>query len=181
MLDPAVIESLRIPFPPERPMLVEEQVLRSAAAEQALRIGRRLADGFDAAADSWIATMERVRRSVEGAPIEGQSPDDLQLLSATIDDFETVAEMRAKHGARLQKRIAREVKTAFQTDPSLAAAHRAFGGRIVATEKRIVDALLDYALFLRAVRAEIDPAARGGRVFEATDDLARYLASVGAV
>jgi hypothetical protein len=89
--------------------------------------------------------------------------------------------MRAKHGARLQKRIAREVKTAFQTDPSLAAAHRAFGGRIVATEKRIVDALLDYALFLRAVRAEIDPAARGGRVFEATDDLARYLASVGAV
>ncbi|GJE70286.1 hypothetical protein [Methylorubrum podarium] len=180
MLDPAIIESLHIPFPPERPALVEEQVLRRAAAEQALRIGRRLADGFDAAANSWIATMERARRSVEGATIESRSAEDLRLLSATIDDFETVAEMRAKQGARLQKRIAREVKTAFRTDPSLAAAHRAFGGRIVATEKRIVDALLDYALFLRAVRADIDPAARGGRTFETTDDLAGYLAGLGA-
>lgn len=93
MLDPAILESLHIPFPPERPALVEDQVLRSAAAEQAARIGRRLADGFDAAADSWIATMERARRSVESATIESESPADLQTLSATIDDFETVAEM----------------------------------------------------------------------------------------
>ncbi|MEH3120256.1 MAG: hypothetical protein PGN25_22415 [Methylorubrum populi] len=180
MLDPVVLESLHIPFPPERPVLVEEQVLRSAATEQAARIGRRLADGFDAAADAWIATMERAHRSVEHATIESASPADLRTLSATIDDFETVAEMRAKHGARLQKRIAREVKPVFQTDPSLAAAHRAFGGRIVATEKRIVDALLDYALFLRAVRAEIDSSTRGGPTFETSDSLARYLAGLGA-
>jgi hypothetical protein len=180
MLDPAIAESLHIPFPPERPMLVEEQVLRSAAAEQAIRIGRRLADGFDAAADVWIATMERARRSVEAATIVSHASDDLQTLSATIDDFETVAEMRAKQGGRLQKRIAREVRATFQSDPSLAAAHRAFGGRIVATERRIVDALLDYALFLRAVRADIDPAARGGRTFETTDDLAGYLVGIGA-
>lgn len=180
MLDPAIIESLHIPFPPERPAMVEEQVLRSAAAEQAARIGRRLADSFDTAADTWIATMERARRSAEGATIESESPADLRTLSATIDDFEAVAEMRAKHGARLQKRIAREVKAVFQSDPSLAAAHRAFGGRIVTTEKRIVDALLDYALFLRAVRAEIDPLARSGPTFDTSDGLANYLSGLGA-
>ena len=75
--------------------------------------------------------------------------EDLRTLTTVIEDFEAVAAIRAKRSARRQRQVAREVKATFKVDPSVAAARRAFGGRIVATEKKVVDALLDYALFLR--------------------------------
>lgn len=181
MLDPAILLSLQVPLPPEQPVLVQERMLQSAAGAQADRIGRRLADSFEAAADEWLASMERARVSVEHAKVESQAvEEDLRTLTSTIEDFEAVASIRAKRGASLQRKMAREVKAAFKVDPSVAAARRAFGGRIVATEKKVVDALLDYALFLRAVRADINPASRGGRTFDNAADLERQLASLGA-
>jgi hypothetical protein len=83
-------------------------------------------------------------------------------------------------GARLVKRLRRDVKALFRIDPSLGAAARLIGDRLVTTEKRIVQGLLDYALFLRAVRAEGDPASRGGPTFHDVEDLARHLNDLAA-
>lgn len=181
MLDPAILHSLQARFPPEQPAIVEEQVWRSVAGEQAERIGRRMADSFDKAADEWIASMDRARLDAEHARIESAAAaEDIALLTGVIDDFEAMADLRARRGAKLERRLRREVKAAFRGDPSVAAAKRAFGQRLVATEKRVIDALLDYALFLRAIRTEIDPGARGGPTFDSSQDLERHLTSLGA-
>ncbi|MEN3238901.1 hypothetical protein PUR29_36310 [Methylobacterium ajmalii] len=181
MIDPAILLTLQVPFPPEQPTLVEERVLQSTVGAQAERIGRRLADSFDASADAWIGAMERARLSAEHAKVSSvAAEEDIQTLDSLIADFEAMADIRAKRGARAQRQITRDVKATFKVDPSLAAARRAFGARITATEKRVIEALLEYALFLRAVRAEINPASRGGQTFETMDDLERALASLGA-
>ena len=183
MLDPAILHSLEARFPPEQPAIVEERVWQSVAGDQAERIGRRIADSFEAAANEWIAVMERGRERIGDVQIQ-INPEtlavDLAVFDRLVEDFEALADLRARRAAREERRHKRSVKASFASDPSVGAARRAFGQRIVAVEKRVIEALLDYALFLRAIRSEIDPRARGGPTFSSTADLQRHLAGLGA-
>ena len=61
--------------------------------------------------------------------------------------------------------MGREAKAYFALDPSLGAVYRDMGARLIAIDDRVLKGLTDYALFLRGVRAERDPAPRGIRRF----------------
>lgn len=179
MLDPAILQSLDAPLPPQVPTIVHERVWQSSLAQQAERIGRRMADSFEADAQKWIGTIERRMKEAEAFKLGGAaSPEERRQFAATIEDFEAYGEMRAKEAARLAKQIRRDVKAIFKIDPSLAAIYRSTGERLIAIDKRIIAVILDFALFLRASLAEFDPDSRGGPTFSNGADLAKHLESL---
>ena len=176
MLELALLLDTELRFPPEQPTIAIERSWQSFAAAQSDRIGRRLNDSFDKVADDWIESINRVKARAEHASIKAEVvTGDIEVLSRLIDDFEAMAELRALKARRADKQEGRIIKQLFKSDPSLAASRRTFGQKLIATEKRIVEAMLDYALFLRAVRAEIDPSSRGGPAFSDPRDLQKHL------
>lgn len=181
MFDPAILMSLEASMPPQPPIFAEERVWQSPEGAAAARVGEKLTRHFDEQANAWLAQLDAIKQQAQSVAIgEVATPDELRQLSDLIDEFETHADLRAKGIVRLTKRIRRDVKAHFRVDPSLGAATRAVGDRLIATDKRIVEGLLSYALFLRALRADGDPDSRGGRTFDTPDDLGAYLDSLVA-
>jgi hypothetical protein len=181
IMDPATIEALNIPPPPWRPPLVEERPWLSRAAQDAERIARKHSDAFARYAEDWFATLERAKATLDSMPLEPLSAEELFAFDRLIEEIEASAEQRATQQSRMAKRVRRDHKKLFAEDPSLAAVERAFASRVFATDDRIIEALLDYALFLRAFRAERDPEARGGPTFDDPAALKRHLdALIGA-
>lgn len=179
MLDSVVLLSLEGHMPPQPPAVAEERVFQSGAGAVAERLGRKLTAAYDVQADQWLERLDRIKAELELRPTSGLgSPAQLSHISALIDEYETHAELRATGTARLEKRVRRDVKALFKVDPSIGAALRDVGQRLNRTDRRIVEALLDYALFLRAIRAEADPESRGGPVFDDPAALARHLDSL---
>lgn len=181
MPDPALLHALQTRFPPEQPAYVEERVWQSVAGAQAERIGRRAADSFEKMADEWVAHVEAMRLEAEGLTFETDDPaGDLQVIAEIIADFEAMADLRAIRSSKTIRQMEKRARAAFKVDPSVGAARREFARRMAAIEQRLIDALLEHALLLRAVRAQMDPASRGGPVFDNPDDLAKHLAGLGA-
>ncbi|MCJ2074061.1 hypothetical protein MKK68_00040 [Methylobacterium sp. E-016] len=168
-------------MPPQPPVMVQERVWQSPGGAAQQRLAQRLADDYDARATAWLARMDNVKAEAEEISSLGlASPDDLATMDNIIEEYEAHADVRALFSSRLVKRIRREVKAMFEIDPSVAAAARDGGNRLIATDKKIVEALLDYALFLRALRAEGSGEAHGGPTFDNADDLQRHLDSLAA-
>jgi hypothetical protein len=181
MLDPAILSALEARMPPSPPPIAEERMWQSPAGAAAERVGSKLAAAFQAQADAWMAELDETKRQFESLPVPGPMTEwERAQLTDLVEEYEAHADFRAKHSARLAKRIRKEVKAYFKTDPSLGAAARAVGDKLIATDKRIVEGLLDYALFLRALRAEGDPASRGGPVFDDAAALAKHLDTLAA-
>jgi hypothetical protein len=181
MMDPAILMAMDLPPPPWRPQIVEERPWRSRPAESAERIARKYGDAYARYADEWVSRVNRTKAELETMPVERGTHEELAQLMRTIEEFESTAEQRALEGARLAKRGQARVRRLFRTDPSLAAVERAFLDRLFAIDERIIGAMLDYALFLRACFAEANPAAHGGPIFDDPAALERHLnALVGA-
>lgn len=175
MLDPAIIQ---MPLPPEMPQIAIERVWVSSVAEQAKRRADRLIREFEAQLGTWKATIDQLKTTtLVQAPTAHFTQEERAEIDQLIQDFEAHAEQRATVNARMAKRAARDVKRQSATDPSLAAVTRTFKDRLVVLDREIIDAVLDYALFLRAFRSDRIPDSRGGRTFEDPADLARYLDS----
>lgn len=181
MLDPAILLSLEARMPPQPPQIVEERAWQSPAGVAAERVGTKLVAAFETQADAWMAELDRTKGQFEGFVLpQPMSEWDRAQLTRLVEEYEAHADLRAAQSARLVKRIRRVVKAYFRADPAVAAAVRTTGERLVAIEKRIVQGLLDYALFLRALRAEGDPASQGGPVFDDVEALARHLGDLAA-
>lgn len=179
MLDPAILQHLEAPMPPQVPTIVHERVWQTTAAEQAERLGRRLIDSFKTSAQGYINDVNRLMKEMEVLQPEAPGDEDImRRMNRLVDDVETYAELRAKDSARLAKRINRDVKAMFKQDPSVAAVQRSFGAEIIATEKRMISTLLDFALFLRTCRAQFDAESRGGKTFDSESDLSEYLSGL---
>jgi len=180
-MDLATIEALNVPPPPWRPPLVEERPWLPRAAQDAERIARKHSDTFARYAEDWFAILDRTKAALDSMPLEPLSAEELSAFDRLIEEIEASAEQRATQQSRMAKRVRRNHKRLFAEDPSLAAVERAFASRVFATDDRIIEALLDYALFLRAFRAERDPEARGGPTFDDPAALKRHLdALIGA-
>lgn len=177
MFDPAILMALEAPMPPEVPRMVEERVWRSSGLDAAAREATRIADSYTAMVDNWLARLAAVQLAYGqvSEPTGAASQATLDTITDVINRTEAHAEWRAKWRSRFEKKSRRESKRLFATNPALAAIERPFVARLLATDDRMIEALLEHALFLRAVRSEWDPAARGGPVFDNSRELGRYL------
>lgn len=178
MLDPAIIQALQAPLPPEMPQIAIERVWVSSVAEQAKRQADRLLREFEAQLGTWRVKVDHLKTATLAQTSTALfTPDEQAEIDQLIQDIEDHAEQRATVNARMAKRATRDVKRQFATDPLLAAVTRAFKDRLMTLDREIIDAMLDYALFLRAFRSDRIPDSRGGRTFDDPADLARYLDS----
>ena len=177
MFDPALLQTLEMPLPPAPPMSGYERPWQTRQAEQVQKLADRLAAAYENYVRDWRSRVDAVRQASTAIPLSPFTLEEARQLDELIEEVEQFAESKAIVSARLAKRVARDVKRQFQTDASLAAVTRSLGSRISAADQEIIEEVLDYALFLRAFRAERSPLARGGRTFGDLADLARYLDS----
>ena len=180
MPDPALLHSLQTPVPPARPEIAEEQEWFSPAAERARRLASRMVEQFERDLDAWAERIRGNRREIEREASRADPTEVVAGLSRHIEDIEYQAERRAISAARFEKRANRLTRQWFSRDPAFGAIHRSLVDRLVAGERRAIDDLLEQALYLRAFRAERDPDARGGPVFDDPGEMERYLRSAVA-
>lgn len=162
-------------LPPEIPRIVEERQWLSALGHRAARRTMAVADGYQAMADAWIARLQRLQDSLSASAAQDAAAGDLDALTEAIERTEHFAERRAGWRRSFEKRSRRALKRTFSFDPSLAAVERAFITRLLSIDDLIIEAMLEHALFLRAIRAEFDPNARGGPTFSDPQEMQRYV------
>lgn len=167
--------ALDLPAPPALPHGVEESIWRSDAATRVARYGRRILVGYEAAATTWIDSLRRLKTASAALGRAALSPAECNEISNLIDDIETMAELRAIERTKTSRQDEIDLTSMVAGDPAIGAAARDINRGLLETDDRVIEALLDYALFLRAFRAERHRAARGGPVFGPGDDLRDYL------
>lgn len=181
MLDPAILTALDPPMPPEVPRIAEGPLWRSSGHEAAEREATRLADDYTRSVEAWLRRIATLQVGFGQVTPDLTDTAALAAIGETISRVEAHAEWRAKWRSRFEKKSRRENKKLSATDPALAAIERPFIQRLLANDDRMIEGLLDHALFLRAVRSEWNPEARGGHVFDDPHELGRYLRAAVAV
>lgn len=174
-MDPALLLALDISAPPTRPQIVEERPWRSAEADAMKRVVDKALISYQAQVDVWSDSLRQLRIRASAIPFQLLSESDHAPLDTLVSDLEAAAERRAINLARSIKQARRDVKTAFATDPSLGAVLRDAEKRFHIIEERVIDDLLEHALFVRAFKADRDPLAKGGPAFSKPEDLEEYL------
>ncbi|MDK1377081.1 MULTISPECIES: hypothetical protein [unclassified Sinorhizobium] len=136
---------------------------------------------LDADLDAWIEEGMRIRAQVWEMPrTETEASEEAQLLGQVIEIFEANRLREAKDLGRMQKAFRRDQKAAEKISKSAADILREVDGRLLSHLERSIEARLEFALFMRAHRAELDTDSRGGPVFDNTTDLEAYLNSIMA-
>ncbi|MBV9218803.1 MAG: hypothetical protein JOY94_05260 [Methylobacteriaceae bacterium] len=132
-----------------------------------------LVDAYADLAKIWRDRMAEIRRRLI-AQFPPQPADDreLQQLGAAIQEIEELAESRAAESSRQFKKRNRYIG---RFDASMARIYGHAAEQLHEINQQMVEAMLDFALLMRAVRAEADPESRGGPTFENPEDLRRYL------
>lgn len=181
MLDPAILLSLEALTPPQPPVTVQERAWLSPLGIAVQRVSQRLVSAYGTKAEEWSRQLDAFKAQLEFFKLE--APESMEILAALdrlIEEYKAHAESRAALSRRLNKQVRRDVKELFKIDPSLGAAGRTIGDALIATEKRIVEDLLDFALVLRAVWAEASGEDRGGQTFGDAETLKRHLDALAA-
>jgi hypothetical protein len=131
----------------------------------------------EASVASWREAGLKLRASLwQMAGSEADRPD-LHALSAVIDGYERHLRSEARRLRRMERWGENDVANAAPSDQDLVRRNIA---RLMALAYGYYREAQDFALFLRAVRAELDPDARGGPVFGDPDALEAYLLSAVA-
>ncbi len=181
MFDPAILLSLQTLTPPQPPVTAQERVWLSPAGEAAQRVSQKLVEAYSAQADEWERHLAELKTQLHVTrPNPPEDTEVLSLLDQMIEEYEAHAEIRAAQSGRLVKRIRRDVKAMFQADPSIGAVGRTAGAKLIATDRRIVDELLEFSLVLRSIRAEASGEDQGGPTFDDPEALKRHLDSLAA-
>jgi hypothetical protein len=178
-MDPAILAAIEMTMPPSPPQIVEERPWLSTLAQRGLTIQKQLIDQYRRAVDSWMAELIALGNEAESARPAIKAALDSETLSSleeAIANMETVAEIRARALAKLRKRAPKKTKRVRSFDPSLARVLYRGYHELVEIDEKVIDALLEHALVLRALKAEVDPASKGGPTFNSPDELRRYLA-----
>jgi len=181
MFDPALLLSLEALTPPQPPVTVQERAWLSPLGTAAQRVSQRLVEAYGTKSEEWSRQLDAFKTQLESFKLQApESAEILATLDRLIEEYEAHAEIRAMLSRRLIKRVHRDVKGLFKIDPSLGAVGRTTGDALIATERRIVEDLLDFALVLRAVRAEASGEDRGGPMFDDAEALKRHLDALAA-
>jgi hypothetical protein len=174
-MDPSLLLALEISAPPARPQIVEERLWLSSEAEGAKRHIDRTLLSYRAETDRWAESLRQHRIRSAAIPMQPLLEGDYVTLDNLITDLEQTAERRAINLARSIKKARRDIKAAFKVDPSLGAVLRDAERRLHDIEEKIIDDLLEHALFVRAFKADRDPEAKGATEFSDAADLAKFL------
>ena len=125
----------------------------------------------------WIERGQVIRTLLWRAAHEENSWFTLRDANSLIELYEGNVKNELREVEKLKKQIRREQKGMSPAD-QLAFSRRQ--GRIVDLGQRFLANGQDFALFLRALRAELDPDARGGLTFDDPAALEKYLLSAVA-
>lgn len=129
--------------------------------------------------DQWIAEGHRIRLQLWAGFRRGENSEvGARFITDMLERYEELRVRDAKVLARVQKSFRREVKQASAISREAGEALKEVDERLLAFWDRELRARLDYALFMRAHRCELDPNSRGGPVFDDPDELGRYLEKV---
>ncbi len=163
---------------------------RSIVREAAL-----LPDAVDAFRESQLAQIKDVERQLEKWIVAGRakrerfwrmvkgnraSARSLAHLTSLIESFERNRLEDAKDLAGMRKAFRRDQRQAAKLSKDAAAVLQEIDSRLLAARERELEERLDFALFLRACRAELDPDSRGGKTFGSAADLKSYLSSIAS-
>lgn len=179
-IDPTVIDLLgHLAWRP--PSIVREAALlpnaidafRESQLAQIKEVERQL--------EKWIrlglAKRERFWRMVEGNRASVRS---LAHLTSLIESFERNQLEDARDLERLRKAFRRDQRQAAKLSREAAAVLKEVDSHFLDARERELQERLDFALFLRACRAELDPDSGGGKAFDDAADLKTYLMSIAS-
>lgn len=178
MFDPSIISDLERLFaappaffsPPaiSRPYAIPLSATVTSQLERIVRFYEQYMAGFH-------GQVSQMRELVsDQIANKSAGPEDIATFTVLIELLEDFAEDRAKTSARQRKdRYSRNKGR----DPALASVFATMTQRVYDLDKQYVDATSKFALFLRSIRSQIDPEARGGPTFDNSAELSRYLTS----
>lgn len=176
MLDFALLKALEMPLPPEMPRMVEERVLLSDAGVRAQKLADRIVAQYEADTSRWLGTIDTVVSAYSRVPRDDKATAELmETFAGDIAEIESMAEYRADQRVRFAKRGQRDTKRWFKLDPSLGAVSRSVVSRLLAADDKVIAGLLDFALFLRAARAQHNPEPEVSPVFDNPKDMLQSL------
>lgn len=124
----------------------------------------------------WIERGQAIRTLLWRAAHEEQSWFTLRDANTILELYEKNIKNEVRAVEKVKKQIERERK---RLSPADQVAFNRKQGRIADLGQRFLESGKEFALFLRTLRAELDPDTRGGPTFENPDDLEAYL--LGAV
>jgi hypothetical protein len=179
-LDPTVIDLLgHLAWRP--PSIVREAALLPNAIETFRESQLAQIKEVERQLEKWIAIgrtkRERFWRLVEGNKASARS---LAHLATLIESFERNRLEDAKDLGRLRKAYRRDQQQAAKLSRDAAAVLKEADSRFLAARERELQERLDFALFLRACCAELDPDSRGGKTFDDAADLRGYLSAIAS-
>ncbi|MBL7405454.1 hypothetical protein INQ30_24225, partial [Escherichia coli] len=107
-----------------------------------------MADRLEADAKVYIDAMAATQRRLDGSkPTTFGTPEEIARFAQAIASYEGVAELRAHNAVKMQKRAERQAKLEAKLYPSVTVARRKILKRLLETDRRLIDAILDHALF----------------------------------
>ena len=123
-----------------------------------------IADGRNLRTDLWQRAMEEVHED-----------ERLNALTKIIEVLDAKHKEASREIERLQRGFRKGQKEAHAISPRAGAALAEVDNRLFSYLKRDLEERMDIALFLRAVRAQMDPESRGGPTFDDPKELKRYI------
>lgn len=131
----------------------------------------------EASAAAWREDGLKLRASLwQMAGTDADRPD-LQALTAMIDGYERFLRGEARRIRWMERWSEQDVADTADREREPV---RSNSARLLAIANGYYRDAQDFALFLRAVRAELDPDTRGGPVFDDPGELESYLLSAVA-
>ena len=150
-MDHVVAPALETVLPPMRPDIVDETQWLAPTIDALDRAADQMVAQFELDVATWAGRLARSRRDLANASADGPAGVD---LTGIIADIEAVAEQKALEQSRRRNRVRGLVKQLFSLDPSTGATVRSHFARIDTADRSAIQALLDHAVFFRALRAE---------------------------
>lgn len=171
MPDPALLELIQhLAWQPPaivRPAVTESASGMTRAFEQFVVMNER-------EVDAWAARGLALRKIFWDRAVAGEAGFSLETLGRMVATFEDALRAEAREIRRIRRDARRDERDMTAKEKREA---KPLNDRLVVLASRFFDDGLDFALFLRALRAEMDPESRGGPSFEDADELERFLLS----
>ena len=178
MLDSALIDAMDHALAFRPPAVTRNMVDVRAKFAELLSSSREQIAAANAELDLWIERGERVRADLRQRLSQGDvDQSDLDALAQISDAVDRRVAKDEKAYRRLAEAFARQVEDAENISAEVEAATREVAAGTLRVFAREALERAELGMFLRALRAEHDPAAQEGPVFDDPDALSRYLES----
>ena len=178
LFEPAMIDAFSHALARDVPAIVQP-LSASDDTEAFLAEQRRFLDAFEAETDRWVERGRQLRAEIwsEIEDSDHGNPASVGTIEHMIAAVEKrQLEIRSEVG-EWQGRWDRVLELSQRISHAQYSGNSEVGRRLFATIERRFEERADFLLFLKAVRAEIMPEARGGPSFDSPDELDRFLRS----